>query len=142
MSSSTETTRPSLEGLAEIKGRVITPEDPTYDQARTAWVETGATAIQVTEALAEHGLVVGFGDSGSVGVGGLTLGGGIGFLVRKHGLTIDNLLAAEVVTADGRLLRADEEQHPDLFWALRGGGGNFGVATRFDFRLHPVDTVT
>ena len=109
---------------------------------RVARVQTGLTTGEVTSATGAHGLAVGFGDTGSVGVGGLTLGGGIGYLVRKHGLTIDNLLAAEVVTADGRLLRADEEQHPDLFWALRGGGGNFGVATRFDFRLHPVDTVT
>ena len=88
-----------------------------------------------------HGLATGFGDTGSVGIGGLTLGGGIGFLVRKHGLTIDDLLAADIVTADGELLHADAETHPDLFWAIRGGGGNFGVATRFQFRLHPVDTV-
>jgi FAD/FMN-containing dehydrogenase len=215
MSSSTDTTRPSLDNLAEVKGRVITPEDPTYDQARTvfyggidkrptaivrvsdvadvrrviatardegyelavrsgghsivghsttdggividlrsmskieidldartAWVETGATAIQVTEALAKHGLVVGFGDSGSVGVGGITLGGGIGFLVRKLGLTIDSLLAAEVVTADGRHLRADAEHHSDLFWAIRGGGGNFGVVTRLQFRLHELTQFT
>jgi FAD/FMN-containing dehydrogenase len=73
-----------------------------------------------------------------VGIGGLTLGGGVGFLVRKFGLTIDDLLAAEVVTADGQLLRADGENHPDLFWAVRGGGGNFGVATRFQFRLHEI----
>jgi FAD/FMN-containing dehydrogenase len=96
----------------------------------------------VTSAAGAHGLAVGFGDTASVGIGGLTLGGGIGLLVRKHGLTIDDLLAAEVVTADGRRLLADEDHYPDLFWALRGGGGNFGVATRFQFRLHPVDTVT
>ena len=87
---------------------------------------------------AAHGLAVGFGDTGVVGIGGLTLGGGIGYLVRKHGLTIDSLLAAEVVTADGELLHVDAETHPDLFWAIRGGGGNFGVATRLRFRLHPV----
>ena len=75
------------------------------------------------------------------GIGGITLGGGVGFLVRKHGLTIDNLLAAEIVTADGELLRVDAEHHPDLFWAIRGGGGNFGVATRFKFRLHEVDAI-
>ena len=91
--------------------------------ARIARVETGATALQVTEAAAEHGLVVGFGDSGSVGVSGITLGGGIGFLVRKLGLTIDSLLAAEIVTAGGRHLCVDAEQYPDLFWAIRGGGG-------------------
>ena len=111
-------------------------------QARTAWVETGATAIQVTQALAEHGLVIGFGDSGSVGVGGITLGGGIGFLVRKFGMTIDSLLAAEIVTADGRHLRADAEHHADLFWALRGGGGNFGVVTRLQFRLNEMKQFT
>ena len=109
---------------------------------RTAWVETGANALEVTEATTAHGLVVGFGDSGSVGVGGITLGGGIGFLVRKLGLTIDSLLGAEVVTADGRHLRVDAERHPDLFWAIRGGGGNFGVVTRLRFRLHELRQFT
>src|SRR5690606_23758054 len=92
-------------------------------------------------AAAEHGLATGFGDTGSVGIGGITLSGGIGFLVRKHGLTIDNLLAAEVVTADGRILHTDAETHPDLCWAIRGGGGNFGVVTRLQFRLHEVSQV-
>ncbi|WP_018466788.1 FAD-binding oxidoreductase [Calidithermus timidus] len=110
-------------------------------EARTAWAEAGLTAGEYTEATGAHGLATGFGDTGSVGIGGITLGGGIGYLVRKHGLTVDSLLAAEVVTADGQLLYADEEHHPDLFWALRGGGGNFGVVTRFKFRLHPVDSV-
>ncbi len=110
-------------------------------ETRTAWAETGLTAGAYTTAAAAHGLATGFGDTGSVGIGGLTLGGGIGFLVRKYGLTIDDLLAADVVTADGQLLHADAETHPDLFWAIRGGGGNFGVATRFRFRLHEVDTV-
>ena len=109
---------------------------------RTLWAEAGATAGQVTDALAPHGLAVPFGDTGSVGIGGLTLGGGVGFLVRKHGLTIDQLLAAEIVTADGDRLLADAETNPDLFWAIRGGGGNFGVVTRFQFRLQPVDEVT
>lgn len=109
---------------------------------RTAWVETGATALEVTEAAARHGLVVGFGDSGSVGVGGITLGGGIGFLVRKLGLTIDSVLGAEVVTADGRHLRIDATHDPDLFWAIRGGGGNFGVVTRLRFRLHEMRQFT
>jgi FAD/FMN-containing dehydrogenase len=108
---------------------------------RTAWAQTGLTAGDYTAEAGAYGLATGFGDTGSVGIGGLTLGGGVGYLVRKYGLTIDDLLAAEVVTADGQLLRADAETHPDLFWALRGGGGNFGVATRFRFRLHPVDTV-
>jgi FAD/FMN-containing dehydrogenase len=108
---------------------------------RTAWTQTGLTTGAYTEAAAAHGLATGFGDTGSVGIGGITLGGGVGYLVRKHGLTIDDLLAAEVVTADGQLRHVDAETHPDLFWAIRGGGGNFGVATRFRFRLHEVDTV-
>jgi FAD/FMN-containing dehydrogenase len=111
-------------------------------RTRTAWAETGLTAGEYTVAAAEHGLATGFGDTGSVGIGGLTLGGGIGYLVRKHGLTIDDLLAADVVTADGRLLRTDSETHPELFWAIRGGGGNFGVATRLQFRLHEVGRIT
>ena len=110
-------------------------------EARTAWAQTGLTASGYTAGAAEHGLATGFGDTGSVGIGGLTLGGGVGFLVRKHGLTIDNLLAAELVTADGELLHVDAEEHPDLFWAIRGGGGNFGVATRFQFRLYEVDSI-
>jgi FAD/FMN-containing dehydrogenase len=110
-------------------------------ERRTAWAETGLTAGEYTAAVGAHGLATGFGDTGSVGIGGLTLGGGVGFLVRKHGLTIDALRAADVVTADGRLLRVDAETHPDLFWAIRGGGGNFGVAIRFQFRLHEVDTI-
>jgi FAD/FMN-containing dehydrogenase len=108
---------------------------------RTAWAQTGLTAAEYTTAAGRHGLATGFGDTGSVGIGGLTLGGGVGFLVRKHGLTIDNLLAAEVVTADGQQVFADAETNPDLFWAIRGGGGNFGVATRFQFLLREVDTV-
>jgi FAD/FMN-containing dehydrogenase len=110
-------------------------------EGRTALAETGLTAAEYTAAAGAHGLATGFGDTGSVGIGGVTLGGGVGFLVRKHGLTIDDLLAAEVVTADGRVLHVDAETEPDLFWAIRGGGGNFGVATRFRFRLHEVGTV-
>ncbi|MGZ4272022.1 MAG: FAD-binding oxidoreductase [Solirubrobacteraceae bacterium] len=108
---------------------------------RTAWAGAGLTAGAFTVAAGEHGLATGFGDTGSVGIGGITLAGGIGFLVRKHGLTVDDLLAAEVVTADGRLRRVDAQTEPELFWALRGGGGNFGVVTRLKYRLHPVDTV-
>ena len=122
--------------LSLMKALDVDPE------RRIAWAETGLTSGEVTRAAAEHGLAVGFGDTGSVGIGGLTVGGGVGYLVRKHGLTIDSLLAAEIATADGRLLQADEERDPDLFWAIRGGGGNFGVATRFQYRLQPVDTVT
>ena len=108
---------------------------------RTAWAEAGATAGVFTAAAAAYGLAVGFGDTASVGIGGITLGGGVGFLSRKYGLTIDSLLGADIVTADGRLLRVDAESYPDLFWGIRGGGGNFGVVTRFRFRLHPVDRV-
>jgi FAD/FMN-containing dehydrogenase len=107
-------------------------------QSQTAWVESGATASQVTNELDKHGFVLGFGDTGSVGVGGITLGGGIGFLSRKLGLTIDNVLAAEIVTADAKLLNVDSEHEPDLFWAIRGGGGNFGIVTRFKFKLYPL----
>jgi FAD/FMN-containing dehydrogenase len=121
--------------LSEMKGLEIDPEE------RTAWAETGLTAAELSNAVAAHGLAVGFGDTGSVGIGGITLGGGVGYLVRKYGLTIDSLLAADIVTADGELVRADADNHPDLFWAIRGGGGNFGVATRFLFRLHEVGTV-
>jgi FAD/FMN-containing dehydrogenase len=110
-------------------------------EGKTAWAEAGLTAGEYSLTAAKHDLATGFGDTGSVGIGGLTLGGGIGYLVRKFGLTIDDLLAADVVTADGELLRVDEESHPDLFWAIRGGGGNFGVATRFRFRLHEVGTI-
>jgi FAD/FMN-containing dehydrogenase len=110
-------------------------------ERRTAWAQTGLTAGEYSAAAGAHGLATGFGDTGSVGIGGITLGGGVGYLVRKHGLTIDDLLAAEVVTADGELLHVDAKSHPDLFWAIRGGGGNFGVATRFQYRLHQVDTI-
>ena len=108
---------------------------------RTAWAGTGLTAGEYTAAVGERGLATGFGDTGSVGIGGITLGGGVGYLSRRYGLTVDDLLAADVVTADGELLRVDADNHPDLFWAIRGGGGNFGVATRFQYRLHEVGPV-
>jgi hypothetical protein len=121
--------------LSPMKGLLIDPE------RRLAWAQPGLTAGEVTTAAAAHGLAVPFGDTASVGIGGLTTGGGIGFLARKHGMTIDNLVEAEVVTADGRILTVDEGRHPDLFWAIRGGGGNVGVVTRFVYRLVEVDTV-
>ncbi len=121
--------------LREMRGLEIDAE------RRVARAETGLTAGEYTTTAATHGLATGFGDTGSVGIGGITLAGGVGYLVRKHGLTIDALLAAEVVTANGELLRVDAETHPDLFWAIRGGGGNFGVATRFEFRLHELETI-
>lgn len=91
-------------------------------EGRTAWVDGGVTTGRNTAAAAEHGLATPFGYTGSVGISGLTLGGGVGYLVRKHGLTVDSLPAADVVTAAGTLLRADADSHPDLFWALRAGG--------------------
>ncbi len=121
--------------LSAMRDLQIDPE------ARTAWAEAGLTTGEYTEAAGAHGLATGFGDTGSVGIGGITLGGGTGFLSRKYGLTIDDLLAADIVTADGQILRVDADNHPDLFWAIRGGGGNFGVVTRFKFRLHEVDQI-
>ncbi|HET7030815.1 MAG TPA: FAD-binding oxidoreductase [Candidatus Limnocylindrales bacterium] len=121
--------------LSALKGLLIDPE------GRLAWAQTGLTAGEVTAAAAAHGLAVPFGDTASVGIGGLTTGGGIGFLARKHGLTVDHVAAAELVTADGRILTVDEEHHPDLFWAIRGGGGNVGIVTRFVYRLVEVGMV-
>jgi len=107
-------------------------------QRRIARVESGARLGDLDHETAAFGLAAPVGVVSATGVAGLTLHGGAGWLMRKHGLSIDNLRAVEVVTADGRLLRASTDEHPDLFWALRGGGGNFGVATAFEFHLHPV----
>jgi FAD/FMN-containing dehydrogenase len=109
--------------------------------SRVGYAQGGVTAGEYTAASFPRGLVTPFGDSPGVGIGGLTLGGGTGWLTRKLGMTIDSLLAADVVTGDGRRLRASATEHPDLFWAIRGGGGNFGIVTSFEFKLHPIDTV-
>lgn len=101
----------------------------------------GATWGQVADVLAPHGLAISSGDTRGVGVGGLTLTGGIGWKVRKYGLALDSVVAAEVVTADGQVVRASEEENPELFWAIRGGGGNFGIVTAFEFVAHPTTDV-
>lgn len=118
--------------LSEMNAIRIDPE------GRRASVEPGATLGDIDAATAPHGLALPVGINSTTGISGLTLGGGYGWLTRKHGMTIDNLLSAEVVTAAGEKVRASAEENEDLFWALRGGGGNFGVVTRFEFKLHPV----
>ncbi|HZV50830.1 MAG TPA: FAD-binding oxidoreductase [Candidatus Dormibacteraeota bacterium] len=121
--------------LSPMRGVVVDPA------SATAGVAGGCVLGDVDHATHPFGLALPMGFISTTGVGGLTLGGGIGHLTRRFGLTVDSLLGADVVLHDGALVHADEEHHPDLFWALRGGGGNFGVVTSFHFRLHPVSTV-
>ncbi len=118
--------------LSQMKAASVDPA------TRRVTIEGGATLANLDAATQAHGLATPVGINSTTGVAGLTLGGGFGWLSRKYGMTVDNLESAEVVTAAGEVVRASATEHPDLFWALRGGGGNFGVVTRFEFRLHPV----
>ncbi len=136
----------SFAGLGTVDGGVVVDlskmnaisVDP---RRRTVWAQPGATSSELAAATQAHGLVLSTGDTGSVALGGLTTGGGIGLLSRKFGLAIDHLRSVELVSADSRLIVASATQHPDLFWAIRGGGGNFGVVTGFEFDLEPVGTI-
>ena len=121
--------------LSQFKKVTIDPE------RRTARVQPAATSGELAAPAHAYGLALTTGDAASVGIGGLTLGGGIGFMARKYGLTIDNLLSVELVTAEGDVVRASKDEHTELCWALRGGGGNFGVVTEFEFQLAPVGQV-
>jgi FAD/FMN-containing dehydrogenase len=121
--------------LAAMKGIRVDPA------RRTVWAQGGVTWKELNRAAGSHGLATTGGVVSSTGIAGLTLGGGEGWLMGKYGLTIDNLLAVEVVTADGRIVTASAGQNQDLFWALRGGGGNFGIATAFEYQAHPVSTI-
>jgi FAD/FMN-containing dehydrogenase len=118
--------------LSKMKAASVDPS------ARRVTIEGGATLADLDAATQAYGLATPVGINSTTGVAGLTLGGGFGWLSRKYGMTVDNLESAEVVTATGEVVRATASEHPDLFWALRGGGGNFGIVTRFEFRLHPV----
>jgi FAD/FMN-containing dehydrogenase len=132
-----------IAGHAVCDGGLVVDLSPMREivvdpQARTARAGGGVLWGELDAATQQHGLATVGGIVTHTGIAGLTLGGGIGWLMRRHGATVDNLLAAEVVTAGGEVVRASQREHPDLFWALRGGGGNFGIVTSFEYRLHPV----
>lgn len=121
--------------LSALKGVFVDP------RARTVRAQAGATLGDVDQETHVHGLAVPFGVVSRTGIAGLTLGGGVGWLVRRYGLTCDNLLACEVVTAEGEVVTASDEVNADLFWGLRGGGGNFGIVTSFLYRAHPISII-
>ena len=121
--------------LSRMKGIWIDPGQ------QTAWAQAGLTLSEFVQATQTYGLATTTGTVGGTGLAGLTLGGGLGWFMGKYGLTIDNLLAVDLVTADGQLLKASASEHPDLFWGVRGGGGNFGIVTAFELQLHPVGPV-
>src|SRR5205823_1942122 len=121
--------------LSEMKGIRIDPV------ARTARAQAGVTWGEFDRETHAYGLAATGGQISTTGTAGLTLGGGVGWLMRKHGLTCDNLRSVDLVTAEGRCLTASEEENTDLFWGLRGGGGNFGIATSFEYGLHPLEHV-
>jgi FAD/FMN-containing dehydrogenase len=121
--------------LSRMKGITVDP------LTCTACVQAGLTLAEFVHETQVYGLATTTGTVSGTGIGGLTLGGGIGWLMGKYGLTIDSLLSGDLVTADGQMLTASATEHPDLFWGVRGGGGNFGVATSFTFQLHPVSSV-
>jgi FAD/FMN-containing dehydrogenase len=136
----------SIPGYSMVDGAVVIDMSAMREfhidpQTRTLWAQPGVTTGDIIGPAGELGLALSTGDATSVGLGGLTLGGGIGWMVRKYGLAIDNLTAVELVTADGEVVRASASERQDLFWAVRGGGGNFGIITAFEFRMAEVPQI-